>query len=129
MSLKGCSITRDQATCEYIVLAYALDPAREAVSPVAVAIRELDSDDARLMLHVPTLLGAVVSKRHLDYIHELLGNWRGVASDELDNLFRELRELSSGPLRTQNYGFCSYCDLPRLVNEVLGANEQLKADG
>jgi hypothetical protein len=50
-------------------------------------------------------------------------------SDKLDELFRELRELSSGPLRTQNYGFCSIGGLPQFVNQILGANEQLKIDG
>jgi hypothetical protein len=120
---------RDQSTCEYVVLAYTSDLADEAPSPLAVAARELTSDDARLMLHVPAVFGAAVSKRHVDYIYELFEDWRGAASERLDNLFRELRELSSGPLRTLNYGFCSCGDLPRLVNEVLGANEQLNVDG
>lgn len=121
---------RDQSTCEYVVLAYVSDPAQVGLLPVAVAARELGSDDTRgLMLHVPAVLGTVVSRRHLDYMHELFEGWREVASDKLDDLFRELRELSSGPLRTQNCGFCFIGDLARLVNQILGTNEQLKVDG
>jgi hypothetical protein len=121
---------RDQPTCEFVVLTYASDPAHVSLLPVAIAARELGSDDARgLMLHVPVVLGTVVSKRHLDYIYELFAGWREVTSDKLDDLFRELRELSSGPLRTQNYGFCSIGDLSQLVDQILGANEHLIVDG
>ena len=81
------------------------------------------------MLHVPAVLGTVVSERHLEYMHELFEGWREVANDKLDDLFRDLRELSSGPLRTQSYGFCSIGDLPRLVNEALKTDEHLKVDG
>jgi hypothetical protein len=120
---------RDQTTCEYVVLAYVMDPAHEALQPVAVAARELGSDDARLMLHIPTDFPTVVSVRHLDYMNILIEDWREIPNDRLGDLFRELRELSSGPLRAQSYGFCSIGELPRLVKEVLGANEQLKVDG
>jgi hypothetical protein len=95
-----------------------------------VAARELGADGAQgLMLHVPAVLATVVSDRHLEYMHELFEDWRAVASDRLDDLFRELRELSSGPLRAQGYGFCSIDDLPRLVNEALKTDEHLKVDG
>jgi hypothetical protein len=121
---------RDQDTCEYVVLAYVSDPAHQAFLPVVVAARELGSDDARgLMLHVPAVLAMVVSERHLDYMHELFEGWREVADDKLSDLFRELRELSSGLLRTHGYGFCSVGDLPRLVNEVLKIDEHLRVDG
>jgi hypothetical protein len=121
---------RDQDTCEYIILAYASDPAHQALSPVVVAARELGSDDARgLMLHVPAVLATAVSEGHLEYIYELFEDWRQVTDDRLDDLFRELRELSSGPLRTHGYGFCSIGDLPRLVNEALKTDEHLRVDG
>lgn len=121
---------RDQVTCEYVILAYASDPAHQALSAVVVATRVLDSDDAGgLTLHVPAVLATVVSERHLEYMHELFEGWREVANDKLDVLFRELRELSSGPLRTHGYGFCAIGEIPRLVNEALKTDEHLKVDG
>jgi hypothetical protein len=121
---------RDQDTCEYVILAYASDSALEALSPIVVAARELGSDDARgLMLHVPAVLTTVVSQRHLEYMYELFEDWREVTNGKLDDLFRELRELSSGPLRTHGYGFCSIGDLPRLVNDALKTDEHLIVDG
>jgi hypothetical protein len=113
-----------QLQCEFIVLAYASDTTQDELLPIAIAARELASENARLMLHVPAVLGATVSKRHLDYMHELFESWREVANDQLDALFREFRELSAGPLRTQDAGYCPLEDLPRLVNRVLGADEQ-----
>jgi hypothetical protein len=114
-----------QVKCEFVVLAYASDATQEGLLPVAIAARELGSGDARgLMLHVRTVLETRVSKRHLDYLHELFESWGEMARDQIDALFRELRELSSGPLRAQDAGYCSIGDLPRLVNQVLGAYEQ-----
>lgn len=120
----------DQPTCEFVVLAYVSDPAQEGLLPVVVATRELGSDaDRRLILHVPAVLGTVVSKRHLDYMYELFEGWRAAGSDRLDDLFRELQELSSGPLRTLTHGFCLIGELPQLVNQILGSNEHLEIDG
>jgi hypothetical protein len=112
----------DQPTCEFVVLAYVSDVAQGDLLPVAFAARELGSDDARgLILHVSAVLGTVVSKPHLDYMYEIFEDWREASSDKLDDLFRELRELSAGPLRTQNYGFCPIGDLTKLVNQVFEA--------
>lgn len=113
-----------QLECEFVVLAYASDATQEGLLPVAIAARELSSGEARgLILHVPAVLGTTVSRHHLDYLYELFESWREVARDRLDDLFHELRELSAGPLRTQDAGYCSSRDLPRLVNQVFGANE------
>lgn len=113
-----------QLECEFVVLAYASDATQEDLLPVAIAARELGPEHARgLMLHIPAVLAITVSKRHLDYLHELFESWREMAGDRLDALFQELRELSSGPLRTREVGYCSIGDLPLLVNKVLGANE------
>jgi hypothetical protein len=114
-----------QLECEFIVLAYASDAIREDDCPIAIAARELGPDRSRgLMLHVPAVLGTSLRKRHLDYLHELFESWRELANDQLEALFRELRELGTGPLRTREVGYCSIGELPRLVNQVLGANEQ-----
>jgi hypothetical protein len=113
-----------QLKCEFIVLAYASDVIQEHDFPIAIAARELGPDCSRgLMLHIPAVRTAV-SERHLDYLYELFESWRELADNQLEGLFRELRELGSGPLRTREVGYCSIGDLPRLVNQVLGANEQ-----
>jgi hypothetical protein len=57
---------RDQSTCEYVVLGYASDSAQEELSPVVVAARTSSDDRRGLMLHVPSVLGTIASKRHLD---------------------------------------------------------------
>jgi hypothetical protein len=114
-----------QPKCEFVVLAYAADATQKDLFPVAIAARELGPASARgLMLHVRAVLETSVSKRHLDYLHELFESWGEMARDQIDALFRELRGLSSGPLRAQDIKYCSIDDLPRLVNEILGANEQ-----
>jgi hypothetical protein len=114
-----------QLQCEFVVLAYASDVTQEDLLPVVIAARELGPERTRgLMLHVPAVFGTAVSKRHLDYLHELFESWRAVANDQLEALFRELRELGSGPLRTQDAGYCRVDDLPGLVNRLFGANEQ-----
>ena len=108
-----------QLECEFVVLAYASEATQENLMPVAIAPGELSEDARGLMLHVPAVFGTIVSKRHLDYLYELFESWGEVANDQLDALFRQIGELSSGPLRALDAGYCSLRDLPRMVNRVL----------
>ncbi len=110
----------DRPTYEFVVLAYVSDPMRQDFLPVAVAGRQLGSNTTgTLALHVAAVLRNIVSKGHLDYLDDLFASWRDVSGDQLDSLFRELRELSSGPLRTQETGFCSIEDFPRIADRAL----------
>jgi hypothetical protein len=116
----------DQPTCEFVVLAYVSDPTQETLLPIAVAGRELSLGKPRgLILHVAVVVGTTVSERHQEYLYDLFESWRTLDNDKLDELFRDIRELSSGPLRTQDSGFCSSDDLPRLAGEVLGPHQKM----
>lgn len=115
-------------TAEFVVLAYVPDPTREEMVPIAVAAREVGTvDNARLVLYVIPTLAKLVSKRHLDYLNELLQSWRQVSGDEVATLFCQLQELSRGPLSVQRSGSCAIGDLPQLATRVLGPNEALDA--
>lgn len=117
---------KDQPECEFIVLAYVLDRTQDTMSPVAVVAREVAAKTEQgLILHLAAVIGTVASKRHLEYLYELFGSWQGMAGDRLGALFEELRELSSGPLRIHSSGSCSIGDLSHVVNQALGANEEL----
>ncbi len=115
-------------TAEFVVLAYVPDPTREEMVPIAVAAREVGTvDNARLLLYVIPTLAKLVTRRHLDYLNELLQNWRQVSGDEVAALFCQLQELSRGPLSVQRSGSCAIGDFPQLATRVLGPNEALDA--
>ncbi len=109
------------------MLAYVSYPTQESFLPIAVAGRELNlGKPGQLMLHVAVVVGTAINERHLGYLYELFETWRTLDGDKLDGLFREIKELSSGPLRTQDIGFCSRDDLPRLADQVLGHHQKVR---
>lgn len=121
---------REQPTCEFIVLAYASDPAKEDLLPVAIAARELGGGIASgLILHVSAFLPMVIRPAHLNYLHDLFDDWRSVKGDHLDSLFSEIRGLSSGPIRTFSTGFCTQDDLSGLAARFLATPELCKDSG
>ncbi len=93
-------------------------PSKRGLLPIAIAARELGLDKPDgLVLHVAIIVETVVSERHLEYLYDLVASWRELVSDKLDALFREMRELSSGPLRTQYSGFCFSLDFSRFIDQ------------
>jgi hypothetical protein len=68
-------------------------------------------------------LSTGTSSRHLEYFHELFESWQELSGDSVDQLFEEIRDLSSDLLRAETSGFCSVPNLTRLIDHVLGTNE------
>ncbi len=117
----------EQNICEFVVLAYAPDPVKEELSPLAVVARAIvPNGDGPLIIHVAAVAEAISSTRHLQYLHDLFESWRGMTGSDLDPLFSEISELSSGPLRSQRIGSCLLRDLPTVVDDVLGSSSDLR---
>ena len=117
----------EQNICEFVVLAYASDPVQEEPSPMAVVARVIGPNGGGpLIIHVAAVAEAIANTRHLQYLHELFESWRGMTGSDLNPLFSEIRELSSGPLRSQRIGSCLLRDLPTVVEGVLGASIDLR---
>jgi hypothetical protein len=115
---------KDQSQCEYVVLVYASAPAQERPVTLAVVARDLvASDTRRLILHVTAALPTGTSSRHLEYVHDLFESWREVSGDSIDQLFEEIRDLSSDLLRAESSGFCSVANLRHVVDHALGTTE------
>lgn len=112
----------DEQECEYVILGYAADALHAASFPIAALARFTRANGrSSLELRIKAVLPMTIPAPRQQYLSELFQSWREAASVEPDALFRELRELSVGPLRACFSGYCSIEDFPRLADEAFGA--------
>jgi hypothetical protein len=119
--------TENDFELEYVVLGYAQDSVDNTTLPVVVACRIITSPPAGgLGLHTILALVNAIQPRHRTYLHELLDCWRETEVTKLPDLFKELGELSTGPLRTVEKGHCSREAYPHLLSTILGRQEEFR---
>lgn len=116
----------DEHECEYVILGYAANALHAASFPIAALARFIGEDGSfSLELRVKAVLPTTIPATRQQYLSELFQSWREAANANPDALFRELRELSTGPLRACLSGYCSIADFPRLADHAFASSAAL----